>query len=309
MITVYLGDVDEYLCTVACANDPNALLITQDNLTNLKPGVYYTSIGDLGNLSNLGSVLRQADKIVYSPPQQWSDQIMQQWTEDYLNVFRFKCKVENYSGQQTFDKILKLADLRKTTDPQLWVAGCSISHGIGVSPDTRYGQLLADRLGLDVSFLTQSGSSNAWAADQILRSDVRPNDIVVWGLTSPNRFSRFEHNSFDYLNLNSKKIDKFLENFLASDHMIYQSVTGIFQVLNFCQKVNAKLVLASLLDVRIINYICNFPNFVVLCGLWGRDPDNLFIDIGEDNLHPGIETHRFYADQIYQKIQELVAQK
>jgi hypothetical protein len=302
MITVYLGDVDQYLQQVACAVDPNAQLITQDNFNNLCTGVYYTSLGDLGNLLNLSAVLLQADKIVYCPPAAWSDQTMQQWTEDYLNVFKFKCKVKNYSSQPEFDQILKLADVRRTPDPQLWIAGCSISHGVGVRADTRYGKLLADQLDLKVSFLTQSGSSNTWAADQILRSDIKPNDIVVWGVTSHARLSKFEKNNFSYLTINRPDLDKCTLNFLASDHVVYQSVTSILQVINFCQKVKATLVLAALLDDHIVNYIQNLPNLIVLYKLWGRDIENLFLDAGTDGEHPGVKTHEFYAYQIYQKL-------
>lgn len=302
MITIYLGDIDQYLQHMACAVDPTAQLITQDNFNNLCNGVYYTSLGDLGNLLNLSAVLSQADKIVYCPPAIWSDKTMQKWTEDYLNVFKFKCKVKNYSSQPEFDQILKLADVRKTPDPQLWIAGCSISHGVGVSADTRYGKLLADQLDLKVSFLTQGGSSNTWAADQILRSDIKSNDIVVWGVTSHVRLSKFEKNNFDYLNISSSGLDKCTLNFLASDHVVYQSVTSIFQVINFCQKAKAKLVLAALLDDHIINYIQNFPNLIVLYKLWGRDIENQFLDVGTDSKHPGIKTHEFYANQIYQKL-------
>ena len=97
-------------------------------------------------------------------------------------------------------------------------------------------------------------------------------------------------------------LDKCTLNFLASDHVVYQSVTSIFQVINFCQKAKAKLVLAALLDDHIINYIQNFPNLIVLYKLWGRDIENQFLDVGTDSKHPGIKTHEFYANQIYQKL-------
>ena len=101
MITVYVGDVDDYLATLCTSVDTKSKLITQENCTNLEAGTYYTSIADVGSLSNFAAVLRQANKIVYSPPKNWSDQRkgqskMQQWCEDYLNVFRLTCKVENF---------------------------------------------------------------------------------------------------------------------------------------------------------------------------------------------------------------------
>jgi len=314
MITIYIGDISDYLGQRATADNSDACLITTKNYKDLTPGTYYTSLGDLTSLSILGEVFRQADRIVYTPPPgKWSDHLfgtskMQSWTEDYLNVFKFRCKVENYVSKATFDQILTLADVRKTDAAQLWVAGCSVSHGIGVTDSTRYGQLLADRLSINVSFLTHGGTSIAWAADQILRSDIKSGDTVVWGLTHYARLVEFSMNNFTYLGPADAR--KPIIDYLTSDQVLYHSVTGVYQVINFCKKINAKLILASIRDDHVVNYLQDFSNLVVLNKLWGRDPENLYIDLGTDPIaHPGIKMHEFYADQIYQKIQNSVAPK
>lgn len=318
MITIYLGDITDYLRQQAVMSDSDAQLITEGNYKNLESGTYFTSLGDLTNLAMLGNVLQQADRIVYSPPpDKWSDSLfgksqMQTWTEDYLNIFRFRCKVENYTNvrEPEFDQILTLADTRKTDSSQLWIAGCSISKGDGVDTRTRYGQLLADRLNTSASFLTRSGSSIAWAADQILRSDIRPGDLVIWGITSHTRLTKFEMNEIRCFNLTykvSRPLPSSIVEYLVSDQVLYHSVISVHQVINFCTKINAKLILANLQDQSVINYIQDFPNLIMLNGIWGRDSSDIFIDIGSDLAHPGIKTHAFYADQIYQKIQTLVA--
>ena len=317
MITVYLGDVSDYLGQRAIAADSNACLITTENYKDLTPGTYYTSLGDLHSLSILSEVLQQANRIVYAPPPlgNWSDHFlgkskMQAWSEDYLNIFKFRCQVENYVNEPEFDQILSLTDVRKTDAVQLWIAGCSVSHGVGVTDSTRYGQLLANKLGSEVSFLTHAGSSIAWAADQILRSDIKSGDTVVWGLTSYARVVEFNANNFTFINAGQKEIKReSVLDYLTSDQVLYHSVTSIHQVINFCKKINAKLIVASLLDDHVVNYLQDFPDVIVLSKLWGRDPDNIFIDLGTDNSHPGIKTHEFYADQIYQKIQNSVATK
>lgn len=318
MITIYLGDITDYLRQQAVMSDSDAQLITEGNYKNLESGTYFTSLGDLTNLAMLGNVLQQADRIVYSPPpDKWSDSLfgksqMQTLTEDYLNIFRFRCKVENYTNvrEPEFDQILTLADTRKTDSSQLWIAGCSISKGDGVDTRTRYGQLLADRLNISASFLTRSGSSIAWAADQILRSDIRPGDLVIWGITSHTRLTTFHMNEIRVFALHSKvskPLPSSIVEYLVSDQALYHSVISVHQVINFCTKINAKLILANLLDQSVINYIQDFPNLIMLAGIWGRDSSDSFIDIGSDLKHPGIKTHAFYADQIYQKIQTLVA--
>lgn len=307
MITIYLGDVTEYLAQVATSADPRAQLINDSNWQNLKPGTYFTSLGDLKDLKTLGAVLNQATTIVYMPPTIWSDEhkgssAMRDWYEDYLNVYKFRCTVKNFNTVCEFDNILHLADYRKTNEPQLWIAGCSISHGVGVTQQTRYGQLLSQQLDLKASFLTWPGSSIAWAADQILRSDVQENDVVVWGLTNHRRFTKFNNNRLQYLTLATPTLDKSTVNFINSEHTLYRSVISVKQVINFCEKIGARLIIASLLDTTVVNYIKNFSHLIVLVDFLGRDIQDKFFDLGTDHLHPGSITHKFYADEIYKKI-------
>jgi hypothetical protein len=82
---------------------------------------------------------------------------------------------------------------------------------------------------------------------------------------------------------------------------------SVFQVINFCKKNKATLILASLFDDNIAQYLANETNLVMLYKLWGRDSNKLFIDQGTDNEHPGVRTHQFYANEIYQKIQQVLA--
>ena len=317
MITIYVGDTGEYLSMLCRSVAPSATLITQDNFSNLIPGTYYTSVGDLGNLQNFGNVLNQATNIVYAPPQKWSDDYngnsnLHNWCQDYLNVFRFRCNIENFDPivNLSRDQMLHLVDQRKSPDPQLWISGCSISHGIGVTDQTRYGQLLSNYLDRPVSFLTYGGSSIKWAADQILRSDIRADDIVVWGLTACVRIPYFENNLLSHIGPNSvTRHPEYQSNpdILTSDNVFYQSLISVFQVINYCNKINATLIIASLLDDSIFQYLKDYSNGIMLYKLWGRDSNNLFIDVGSDNMHPGKQTHQFYADQIYQKIQHILA--
>jgi len=305
MITIYVGDSTEYLSHLAKTNDSNAKLVTTDNFENLVDGTYFSSVGDIGNLFNFGKLLQQADKIVYAPPPNghWTGgENMKNWTEEYIENFSFKCYIENYKPPAfEFPGMLQLADGRKTENPQLWTAGCSISHGVGVTDSQRFGTLLSNQLNLSVSFLTCRSSSIMWAADQILRSDIREGDIVVWGLTSHRRFPYFNNNSIKHVKVSPYSTIEELDE-LDSENLLYRNLTSVFQVSNFCKKIKCKLILASLIDNKILSCIRDFPNLVVLSKLWGRGPKDLFIDQGTDNSHPGLKTHQYYADEIYKKI-------
>lgn len=311
MIIVFLGDTGEYLSHIAQDYDASACLISQHNLDNLSSGIYYTSIGDVGGLVNLGKLLQQVDKIIYSPPpnNQWSGgTAMKNWTEDYLRIFSFRCLVENYVETcRDWSSITQLVDERKTQGSQLWIAGCSVSHGEGVDDQCRYGTLLSKKLDVPVSFLTAPGSSISWAADQILRSDIRDGDTLVWGLTSENRLPYIKDNTLHHVQVSTYVKNLNFENTLCideltSDNTVYRHLTSIFQVLNFCKKVKVRLVLAPLIDSGLISHLKFLPNLVLLTNLWGREKETMFLDLASDGSHPGPITHQFYADEIYHKI-------
>jgi hypothetical protein len=307
-ITVYVGDVVEDLAIAACTSDASAKLIDSTNYQNLSTGTYYTSIGDLNRLRHFGSILQQADNIFYIEPAEWSDVKIKYWTEDYLSAFFYAGnKVINgfqISKSNDYEDILAISDTRKTNYRQLWIAGCSISHGVGVGVDQTFGKLLSDHLQIPVSFLTRSGSSIKWQADQILRSDLKKGDILVWGLTAINRASKWENSILSHCTISSTKDHNILQ-LLNSDQMIYDAVTAIHQVLNFCAKVDCKIILASLLAHGIEPYINNCSNFIGLEHHFGRDVGELYADLGTDGNHPGPLMHQYYAEEIIKKYHNL----
>lgn len=315
-IIVYVGDVDSSLSTTATAHNPLAQLITDSNYKQLTPGTYYTSLGEFDNLNKFAEVLRQADVIVYSPPNQWSDtkdniSHMQKWTELYLtNLYTIK-QIKGFTFNQhtliNLETLIGLEDQRQTDRPQLWISGCSFSHGTGVDTSQRYGQLIGNELAVPVSFLTKVGSSIQWAADQILRSDIRSGDTVVWGLTENNRFAYFNDNKI--LEISAGKIRrnpdllKIIDpNWLDSDDVLYHNTVSIFQVINFCNKLKIKLVIANLMSNTLVPYLIGQECFISLTGQYGVNSHDCFIDVGTDNMHPGPLMHKYYSKEILKKI-------
>jgi hypothetical protein len=312
-ITIFVGDIGKYLADVAKKHDASSTLISSINYQNLSPGTYYTSIGDLDTLLDFGQILQQADTIVYSPPTKWSDERnsvsnMQRWTEKYFSIFCCDSSktVVNFNFLSPTHKttMLSIADTRKSNKRQIWIAGCSISHGIGVADQERYGELISKELNLPVTFLTYPGSSIRWASDQILRSDIRANDTIFWGITSPNRLSYWDESAGknQYAVLNKFDSHKFLKSlinkkYIASDHMIYESLVSIHNVINFCRINHVTLILATLLRGMEI-YLQDVANFVPLAGIFGQNADNMHLDLGTDNQHPGPRSHQFIKEKM-----------
>lgn len=303
MIRLLVGDTDESIAVRAQGIDQDAQLVTEQ-FSSLSDGVYYTSLGDFSSVVKFVDVLDQADVIEYSPPTKWSDDNMRYWTEYYLMYFYNRKPVKNFFRDPIDRGFLRLADIRKTESRQLWVAGCSFSDGTGVDKSERYGQLIADQLKLPVSFLTARSSSIDWAKDQILRSDIRKGDIVVWGLTSIARFPYYNNDKIEHISLGTYLLNPEFEKVFALDHLIeqnmdYRALTSVDQVVNFCRKVGAQLVICGLLvEDYMLKYLYKLPEYLQAINRFGTKEDELYLDLGTDNKHPGPLTHRWYADEI-----------
>lgn len=309
MLKLFVGDVTEELANYASRHG-ESILVTKKNykkiieLSKEQDIIAHTSHGDFGPETRVESTFFQfllaADEIIYVSPTRWSDHSdiytlhsMQRITEYYL--YDINIRKNNVKGLRlnhwTDDlKYLKLYDNRKSDNVNLWISGCSITHGEGVESSQRYGQLLANKTNLPVSFLTKGGSCIEWAADQILRSDIRPNDIVVWGLTSEYRTTEWENDTPTHINPHS---DSSKISMLTEETRLYKSLLAVNQVTNFCCKINAKLILFPIISSESLRlHLCNNPCYV----------ENLyqvgFIDIGTDGVHPGPVQHKIWADYL-----------
>jgi len=213
-------------------------------------------------------------------------------------------------------------DLHLTTQrihdhPQLWVAGCSFAHGLNL-PDinARYGQLVADHLNLSVSFLTAPGSGIDWAHDQLLRSDLREGDIVLWGLTSINRYSFFDgHERFvNAMNIGTGTLgmyERALGKIYASDSQFHRHIRLIAQIKNILKKLKIKLILVFAKDLSIDIYDHRLKEFLGNDDIVYLSSNNStipqtnwprrhreYLDYASDDCHPGPLQHQQWADQI-----------
>jgi len=336
VIKIYVGDIYEDLAVYACSQHSDAKLLSTNNLKEFyssSSGVYYTALGDLPKDElTIYNILNKADQIEYFTPQTWCDgksvetdflESVQGATELILSYFaKEKQNVIglNYLNQHYVDVPEIKSDehdleKRKTDASQLWVAGCSITFGKGVDKNQRYGNLVAQHLDKPVSHLTCVGSSIPWQADQILRSDLRKNDILIWGLTSENRFDYWsEVDTVRHVNPNFRKSsynstdplwmnDKTVERMLLHENTKYQALKNILQVINYCKKTNTKLLLLGLLNSKTLSMLLNqFPFYFYYLDLNNYQH---YKDLGTDNEHPGPQQHRLYADYVLKKLKQL----
>jgi hypothetical protein len=189
--------------------------------------------------------------------------------------------------------------------PILWTAGCSVTYGVSISPTQRFGTLVANSLNRQEVCLAQPGSSIFWAADRILRADLEPGDIVIWGLTDVPRVeisTRWKLSPVTinaYTKINSKH-QYWNPDWFSSPTQTLMSLHYIDQVQNFCKKLNVELYLVNVLDITWISTLATrYSNYLDLVqNLEIKNNTVSFVDFGYDRCHPGPNQHQQWADQI-----------
>lgn len=306
-ITLFVGDNNYSLAKQAQTKDPTAFLIEFGNYKKFLTTDYtdditvYTSFSDLPKISSTDAVffevLKKADNIFYCPPLRWSDysdtfswnsnQVVTEYFLYHVNLIKNNVQGLDLTLYQN-SNYLNLIEPRQHEGKQLWIAGCSIADGVGINEDKKFGMLIANQLGLPVTHLTRPGTSIEWAKDQILRSDIRKNDIVVWGITQETRAPKA---------VNKKIISEADPNILLDETSLYRAVTSVHQVVNFCRKISAQLILLPIICSEQLQMLIG--NLDEYCPTpYQTKP----LDFGTDNLHPGPIQHCAYAKIVCKKI-------
>lgn len=310
-LILFVGDVDISVSNAACYFDPKSVLIDSSVISNLPHiQVGYISIGD-NTVEDFVYALTLAKEIYYIEPGVWSSPDTKLLTEIWLRYFSHQKTVHNFLKSSDTNSS-SLVDQRKTDSKQLWNAGCSFTFGCGIDLDKRYGDVISKEMRLPISFLAAPGSSISWASDQIIRSDIRKDDIVIWGITGVGRIPFYNDkepihintsNFSDYQNLIGTIVGK---NVLVSDHILQTEINAIDRVINFSKKIGFNLVLTQFPlsyqthEHRMLDYLSNF-SFFISCY---TNSNRKFLDYGDDDMHPGPLQHQQYADIILEYLKD-----
>jgi hypothetical protein len=317
MKQLWLGSQEEYLADIAKSVDQNSVLITDSNYAEwlLSKQSGYTSLADLSDAqTKVWNCISISNCVHYCPPKNWNDDNLHTMNDRYIlePIIIYGSNFTSTSGLEyvnashcTIPKIKS----RVSEEKQLWIAGCSFSQAIGVSETENYGYLIGKHLNLPVTNIARHGSDICWSADQILRSDIVAEDIVVWGITHWERFTYAFEGELEFVNprTNTDKANKlnFSQYELFSENNLHNQLCSILQVENFCKKVGATLKCYNMfpknnattrfLSNKYYNISRHYlPEFETLL--------EKFEDVGTDNLHPGPLTHQKYAKEIIKSL-------
>jgi len=319
-LNLFVGDTTQDLADFAKRQDVNAYLIDSTNINQLHCGSAYVSLGDINDIKVFFDLLLTADKIIFVQPTKaiWSDgktlddPYSMAWiTLHYIQVAKGQKNILTENLPTLFPDDLYTYFPRVDNHEQLWIAGCSTSFGTGVQVGQRYCDYLATQTKMNLQVLAEPGSSNRWVANQILRADICENDIVVWGLTTLDRFEWMWQDKICHIGATFYQTNPDFNTIINIDSLdslqrIYESVCAIESVENFCKKVKAKLLLVGIhSNINLSAYLSHKTNFLMIHGTTGFNWNSDFLDYGSDNLHPGPKTHKMYAEKILKKLKQL----
>jgi len=360
--TIIIGDTTEDLSYFAKNQDPNAKMWNSALFSEFsnKNHTNYISLGDVG-ISVFLKILLEYQHIIYqNKTGDWSDNGLKQTTENILYLFGLYSpshKISNFNfAQFTLDEFwiqkehldadiasnlwiqkkiclhsennfLGLISHRRSICPQIWVAGCSYAAGNGLNNHVsqRYGSLIAKNLGQHTTNIACGGSSIDFAADQILRSDIRKGDLIIWGLTATQRYTWFNEDRIEkinapYIDQNDISVSrkKFLQQNLLDESRIYLSQRYIDQVYNLCEKLGCNLILIYHDELSLKkhvdtmkSFLQNYPGFldineIMIKRFGGENKLNAryHLDSGNDGKHPGPKTHQIWAEILLEFIKK-----
>jgi hypothetical protein len=186
--------------------------------------------------------------------------------------------------------------------PTLWVFGCSLSYGIGLRPHEKtYGILLAEKLSMPLKQMARQGTSTHFSLRHLVNANIQEDDVIVWQLTTAERFSYLKHNHVIEIILPLKADRKFID-FFTDDQLYFQQLSLLNIGVNYLRAKKAKFAISSILSQsitsdKLLNEYVKYPEYCFT--------PNYEVDKGTDNLHSGPLSHQNLSNSLYNHIQYL----
>lgn len=302
---LFVGDnCDPTLPEKAKQYNTNACLLTKNNIGIFSTNdVFYTSLADLGE-ELFFSVCKQATSIYYHIPQHWSG-----CNDQKTLVEMVLCYIDQFVPVENIEKInlpykqfkkSYLKGTRQTPNTQMWSVGCSITAGFGIAAEKSWPMILASKFDLPLTNLAEIGSGIVWQSDQICQADIRPGDLVFWGIPSHNRIDVIDPDTLELEQLNPGRFfldntikNKFSIEILDSPSIVYHNVLAVRRAVNYCKKIKANITIMGLMNDFDLVYksygVKEFKQY------WSWPMTN--VDYADDHQHPGPRQHAIFADE------------
>lgn len=264
----------------------------------LAKGNYHTSVGDMpvGDIIAAAKLFDQLELLDHG-----FDKNSTTWQETkiVLNYLHHSHNVLNFRSDLPLTFTDHPAISNKHHSQTLWVFGCSHSHGVGlIDPNQRFGQVVAEKLGLRTNFVTKPGSSLQWSLRHLMNSNISTQDVVVWQLTTPHRLTLYNHEPSEVILANSN--NRCLIDVFNNQQIFFHQCSLINYGVKFLRAKGIKFVITSILNQQTLfyKYLEEYSKYPEYCYIPKHD-----LDLGTDQQHFGPLSHQAIAFQLIDHIQ------
>jgi len=183
------------------------------------------------------------------------------------------------------------------------VVVCSYSSGKGLNPDEKsYGVILSEMLNMPLKLVAWPGTSTNFSLRHIVNADIRENDIVIWQITTAERFSYKEDGRlFEFIlphNPEPRFMDFFTDEQLNFQQMVLLNMGCMYLRAKKVQFVVTSIVSDTTPVEPLIQEYTRYPEF---CPTFDCN-----LDKGNDNSHVGPLSHQKTALTIFNHMHPLI---
>ena len=259
------------------------------------PGHFHTSLGDI-SAGNLFKIANKDCTIIFVNEGIEQELELFNKTKIFLNSIYDSHQVTGYVRPSpcTFAE----ESVLRPTEPTLWVFGCSLSAGVGVNSCEVYSSKLGDALGLPVTSVAKAGSSTRWSLRQLLHSDLQPDDVVVWQLTTIGRFT-VKHVDTWPTEVMLKNQSREIILSTTDEQLWFDQISLLEYGVLYLRAKRIRFYIISLDSTSTVFNQCleQYTRYSEYC----YAPD-WQVDLGNDQLHPGPKSHHCLFENLHKKI-------
>ena len=273
--------------------NPNSKLLESIN-NNFAYNEYHTSIGDL-QVDQILLIAKHFDQVNIEINGFDLDSDVYRETKilcDYL-------KKHNYTNSQPTNFVDNQTIYQQSSEPVLWVFGCSHSYGVGLHPnEKKYGEIVAENLNLPLKLIAKPGSSLHWSTRHLFNADIQSGDTVIWQLTTPHRVSLFDGEQVREILL-AQSENRSLVDAMTDEQIYFTQISLLNFGTRYLKNLGVTFALTSIIDPKnIYPYLSEYIKYPEYC----YSPE-INVDLGTDNLHMGPIGHQLLAKRLTDHIQ------
>lgn len=280
--------------------------------------VGHTSPQDAITYNTLTKIALRADQIyfAFSNPSEFDNMTFYYEYLDWLNEFQFRYrKISNWKNFELDGYKWNLTLPVLSSNDAVFI-GCSFTEGIGIElPENKYANIVSKHFNLNCVNLGKGGASNSYFCEIFSQLNFNRGQLVVLQLTGLERLrycsedEKLRDVQFSYLHHSDYK---FLD--IYNNKFLFYETLKLLRLINIIsQEKNLKLAIwlnnykgehAGHYTKEQQRYFFNWKSYV---------PSYLIqdycVDVGSDNLHPGIESNKnianaliYFINQTYNEI-------